>query len=239
MEALPFALVLLSTVSHAYWNYLIKRSSNKHIFTALSKLAETTLFAIPAVYFLLHTEFQPNFLLLISVAALITSFNYYFLSQAYQHGDLSLVYPLSRSSILFLPVLAYFTIGETIDLTGFVAIVLIVLAVLIIHLRSLSRSGLQSLFHQLHNKGTVFALLAALTVAGYTLWDKIAIRSMQPFLYFYLYTVLITIVYSSFTILFFRRSEIKSEWQRNKSAIIQVGFFNSFTYILVLIALTT
>jgi hypothetical protein len=110
MDKLSFTLVLASVFTHAYWNYLIKRSGNKHIFTALSKVAEIFFFGTPAVYFLVVTDFQILFLLLVLVASIITFLNYFFLANAYKYGNLSLVYPVSRASIIFLPVFAFFSL---------------------------------------------------------------------------------------------------------------------------------
>ncbi|MGX1927755.1 EamA family transporter [Flagellimonas sp. 2504JD4-2] len=238
MDKLPFILVLISIFTHAYWNYLIKSSENKHIFTALSKIAETAIFAIPAIYFFTISDFKVSFLWLILVAAVITFFNYFFLSSAYKYGDLSLVYPVSRSSIIFLPVLAYFFIGETVDTVGIMAIVLIILGTFVMHLDAFSKKGVRTILSNIGNKGSVYALLAALAVAGYTLWDKVSVTKMEPFLYFYLYTLVIAVFYNLFTSFKFSKLEVSTEWRKNRSKIIQVGFFNSFTYILVLTALT-
>lgn len=238
METLPFLLVFASIFSHAYWNYLIKSSDNKHIFTGLSKLTEIIIFAIPAIYFLFNSDFKIEFLILIIVASCITFLNYFFLSSAYKHGDLSMVYPVSRSSVIFLPILAYFLIGETIDSIGISAIVLILLGTSFMHMESFNRNGLKTIIKNISSRGSVFALLAAFTVALYTLWDKISVTKMNPIAYFYLYTFLIAVVYNTFNFSKFSRSEIKYEWNKNKNRIIRVGFFNSFTYILVLIALT-
>ncbi|NMH87313.1 EamA family transporter [Flavivirga algicola] len=238
MATTPFLLVLISIFTHAYWNYLIKSSENKHVFTAFSKLAEIVIFAIPAMYFFSSTDFKIDFLWLILIASIITFLNYYFLSSAYKYGELSLVYPVSRSSIIFLPVLAYFIIGETINTTGVAAIILIILGTFIMHLDSFDKRGFLTVLKSISNKGSIYALLAALTVAGYTLWDKISITKMQPFLYFYSYTFLIACFYNSFIYFKFSKSNLVNEWTKNKTKIIQVGFFNSFTYILVLTALT-
>lgn len=238
MDSLPFALVLLSIFTHAYWNYLIKRSENKHIFTALSKVSEVVIYILPAIYFFSKFNFHGYFLFLIFVAAIITSLNYFFLASAYKYGDLSLVYPVSRSSILFLPVLAYLFIGETIDFIGMMSILFILTGTIIMHLDSFDKSGMKNFYKNIKSKGSLYALLAALTVAGYTLWDKVSISKMEPFLYFYSYTFLIACFYNIFVFKKFCKTEIKNEWIKNRSRIIQVGFFNSFTYILVLIALT-
>lgn len=238
MDNLPFALVLVSIFTHAYWNYLIKSSENKHIFTALSKGSETIIFSIPAIYFFSQINFEVFFLFLIFIAAIITFLNYFFLANAYKYGDLSLVYPLSRSSILFLPPLAYLFIGETIDFIGGISILLILMGTIIMHLDSFDKRGLRNFSKNIVNKGSLYALLAAVAVAGYTLWDKISITKMEPFPYFYSYTFLIACFYNIFIYKKYSKSEIQNEWKINKSKIIQVGFFNSFTYILVLTALT-
>jgi drug/metabolite transporter (DMT)-like permease len=238
MNKLSFTLVLTSNLTHAYWNYLIKRSGNKHIFTALSKISEIVIFGIPAVYFLVITEFQFLFLILILGASIITFMNYFFLANAYGYGDLSIIYPVSRSSIIFLPVFAYFFIGENIDFTGIAAIVLILLGTFVMHLDSFNKKGVRNIMSNISNKGSIYALLAAMAVAGYTLWDKISVTKMEPFLYFYLYTFVIACLYNIFVFYKFSGNDIKNEWNKNKSRIVQVGFFNSFTYILILVALT-
>lgn len=238
MALLPFSLVLVSMFTHAYWNYLIKNSGNKHVFTGLSKLAEVTIFVIPAIYFLLTTGFRTEFLVLIFVAAFITFFNYFFLASAYKYGDLSLIYPVSRSSIIFLPIIAFYFIDERIDAIGILAILLILVGTFVMHMESLNGPGVRTIIKNAGNKGSLYAILAALTVAGYTLWDKISISKMEPFLYFYLYTLIVAILYNSLTFTKFKKIEVKTEWKLNRGRIIQVGFFNSFTYILILTALT-
>ncbi len=238
MELLPFSLVLISIFTHAYWNYLIKSSENKHVFTCLSKVAEVVIFAIPASYFAITLEFHSEYWLFIVVAAIVTFMNYFFLASAYKYGELSLIYPVSRSSIIFLPFIAFFSIGETIDSVGYLAIILILIGTFLMHMESIDRPGIKTIFKNMNTKGTLYALLAALMVAGYTLWDKIAITRLEPFLYFYLYTCMVGIIYSVIISVRFKREEIRKEWQLNRNRIVQVGFFNSLTYILVLTALT-
>ncbi len=238
MDTLPFTLVMISIFTHAYWNYLIKRSENKHIFTALSKLAEITIFLIPAIHFLATTGFKMEFLLLITVAASITFLNYFFLASAYKYGDLSLVYPISRSSIIFLPIIAFYFIDERIDGIGISAILMILLGTFVMHMESPNKQGIQTILKNIGNKGSIYAMLAALAVAGYTLWDKISISKMEPFLYFYMYTFIVAICYNSMISIKFKKEQIKREWRINRARILQVGFFNSFTYILILTALT-
>lgn len=237
MTTVAFILVIASLFSHAYWNYLIKSSRNKHAFTGLSKLAEIVIFAIPALFFLSSSLLKVEYLVLVLVASGITFMNYYFLSNAYTHGDLTLIYPISRSSVIFLPLLAFIFIGELIDSIGSIAISLVIIGTFVMHLKGFDRASFKSILNRLNNRGTLFALLAALAVAGYTLWDKVSISKMQPFLYFYFYTCFIGLFYCVFNLMKYGYAEIKSEWRLNSQKIIKVGFLNSITYIMVLTAL--
>lgn len=238
MSTIPFILVIISTFTHAYWNYLVKRSENKHIFTALSKLSEIVIFAIPAFYFLSFINFEQGFVFFVVIASFFTFLNYFFLASAYKHGDLSILYPVSRSSILFLPILAFIFIGEKIDGVGVAAIVLILVGTLVMHLDSFDARGIASLKTNLKNRGSFYAIMAALSAAGYTLWNKISVSSIHPFLFFYFYTLCIAILYGVFMVLKFPHEMVRQEWHNNKNRIVQVGFFNSFTSILILLALT-
>jgi len=238
MSKLAFALVFISLFSHAYWNFLVKDSGNKTIFIGLSKLAEVVLFIIPGVYMLFNTSLDAYMLALVGLGALITFFNYLFLAKAYATGDLSMAYPIARSGILFLPFLSWMVIDERINLTGWVAVVLILIGTLIMHLESFESRSWQTLWKSCKNISTGYALLAAFTVAGYTLLGKMAVAQMEPFLYLYLYTVVIAVMYGFVIMDKHTGTEIKMEWKSNRFKIIQVGFFNTFSYLLALFALT-
>lgn len=144
------------------------------------------------------------------------------------------MYPISRSSLLFLPFLSWYFIDEKINLTGAIGIGMIAVGTLLMPLRSFDRSG----WREIGKKSSfLYAILAALTVALYSLWDKIAIQHVNPFLYLYSYTVVVTILYSVYGVYRFSKASIIMEWKANRWPIVQVGFFNVFTYMLVLIAM--
>lgn len=238
MDLFPFGLVVLSSFTHAYWNFLIKRSSgDKHVFTALTKGAELTIF-LPVFLFFVFTKGLPeNFWFFSSIAAFLTFSYYLLLAHGYEKGDLSVIYPISRSSGLFLPAIAFFAIGETIDLFGVVAIGLILLGTYLLHLPSFSFAGMRQFFQRAFKFGSLYALAAALFSAGYTVWDKRAIQEIPLFEYYYAYTSLIAIAYLGLVFIQHPTKKIQISFQQNTSAIVQVAVFNFGTYILVLIAL--
>ena len=238
MQLLPYVLVLVSAVTHGIWNFLAKRADNKDIFIGLSKLSEAILFLIPFIFLLFTIGVELNvWLLFVVVAALFVFLNYFFLSQAYKRIDLSVAYPISRSSTLFLPVLGYFFLGERIDAIGTLSVVLITVAVLGMQLDGFTRADFAGLWQNLMRPDILFAFLAAFTVASYTVWDKVAVTQVHPFLYFYSYTALVSLCYTVLMSAKFTWAQIHQEWRNHKVSIVAVSILNTFTYLLVLVAL--
>src|SRR6185295_5660008 len=121
-------LVVLSAATHAYWNFLLKRSGGTQLFVGLSKVGEVVMFApLFLVFVAPKIAGLDGLLSLAIVGAAFVLVNYVCLAWAYSHGDLSFVYPLARGSILlFLPFLAFVTVGERVSGTGACALALIV-----------------------------------------------------------------------------------------------------------------
>jgi drug/metabolite transporter (DMT)-like permease len=238
MKTLPYFLVIISAVTHSIWNFLVKKSDNKDIFIGLSKISEAVVFIVPFVWILFLVGIEPgSWLLFVVVAALFVFLYYYFLSQAYKHIDFSVAYSIARSSTLFLPILGFFFLGEKLDILGMLSVVLVTVAVLTFQMTAYNKNEFKHLFQQLTKPGIAYALLTAFIVSAYTLWDKIAVMRIHPFLYFYGYTSLTAFFYLVFLIKKFSRNEIRAEWQQNKVSIVSVGILNTFTYSLVLVAL--
>lgn len=237
MPLLPIGLVLVSTFTHATWNFLAKRATNQDIFFSLSKVVEMILFAGPFAWQVGRDGFPAGHWPLFVVAAILILFYYFTLSRTYRHIDLSVGYPIARASTLFLPILAYFFIGEQINGWGLLAVVLVTVGVLVIQMDALDRQSWQRLGQGLARPGILFALLTAFIVALYTLWDKIAVGYVQPFIYYYGYTLLVTIVYIVIVIIRYSRPALRREWQAHWPSIIAVGILDMVTYYLVLLAL--
>jgi multidrug transporter EmrE-like cation transporter len=108
LSAIPYLLVLISAFTHAYWNFLLKRSRGGQLFVGLSKIAEVVLFA-PVFFWLGASDAAAHARMLWPLAivgAALTLTNYVMLAMAYARGELSTIYPISRGAVLlFLPVL--------------------------------------------------------------------------------------------------------------------------------------
>ena len=233
MDLISFVLVVTSSFTHAYWNFLAKQAIEKDVFIGLSKVAEALLFFIPFLVIVKMEGMNLAYWYFIFIAALLVFLNYFFLTQSYKRIDLSIAYPVSRSSTLFLPVVAFVFLGETINRIGWMSIILILVGVFLMYADDLRKQRKELT----KNAGILFALMAALTVACYTVWDKMAVQKLHPFVYFYSYTFLTSIFYAGVLAFRSRPHQIKYEWRQKKGSIMGVAVLNTFTYLLVLVAL--
>lgn len=240
MQATPYLLVLVAAVFHAYWNFLLKRAGGGQLFVGLSKVAEVALFApVFAVAGLREaTSHGMQLWPLAVIGAALTLANYVLLAKAYEHADLSFVYPVSRGAILiFVPILGFFVFGERLNARGYVAVGLILLGIVVMQLRRRNPLARAIGADSVSSLAIVLALLAAAAAAGYTIWDKRAVRMISPFTYFYTYTTLVGAAYGTYLVRAHGADAIRDEWNRNARAIVQVGALNTITYVLVLFAL--
>lgn len=237
MRLFPFILILISVISHAYWNFLVKQADDKEVFVSLCKMTEAVLFLIPFIILSTYYGIDLSNWYYIVGASIFVFLNYYLLTKAYQHLELSIAYPVSRTSTLFIPFIAYLAIGETIDILGAISVITVTLGVFFIH-RINNRPSEVRKFVKIISKPTLlYPIFAAFTVAAYTVWDKIAIRNIHPFIYFYLYTFLVALFFGFKTFITNGSMVIRNTWRSSRGQILQVAFLNTFTYILVLIAL--
>jgi drug/metabolite transporter (DMT)-like permease len=246
MTSATTALILASTATHAYWNFLLKRvggtdADSVPTVTGLSKVAEAVLFAPVFLWWLAPWSTDPFARAhtvaaawpLIVVGAALTLTNYVALSRAYTLADLSLVYPISRGAVLLvLPLLGWMVFGERISAIGGLALGTILLGIVTLQLPD--RGPVE---RPTSNQAVVFALLAALAAASYTVWDKRAIGFLAPFAYFYSYTCIVAMVYAVMLVRRVGRAQLVSAWRTHRGTIVQVGLGNTITYLLVLIAL--
>lgn len=236
--ATGYALVALSSITHAYWNFLLKRAGGGNLFLALSKLAEVVLVA---PFFLWAAAPDPaaplrHWPIVLGGAALVLA-NYLALARAYRAGDLSLAYPISRGAILlFLPALGWLAFRERISMLGAVALALVVTGIALVPLRRFSRPELAALVGRLSGGTAAWAILAGLAAAGYTVWDKRALATLPAIVYFYAYTVVLA---AALAVMELRRprAEIAAEWRAHWWAIVRVAALNAGSYLLVLLAL--
>ena len=164
---------------------------------------------------------------------------FFFVGRSYEHGDLSLVYPLARGfGPFWVPILAVVFLREQLSISGGVGIALVVIGIFIIHLESFSLKSVFKPFTALRSNTSILALLTGCTIAAYSLVDKVGIRSVKPPVYIY-FLFIITLLFLTPYVLIKKRTVLKREWQINSRQILVVAFLVVFTYLLVLFAMQT
>lgn len=238
MDFLPFAIVMVSAVSHALWNYLAKEGQDKDSFMLLLNIFSLVLY-LPVFYFILP-EFRfpfeaAPFLLISAIAETV-----YFigLGKAYETGDLSVVYPLARSSPMFVTVAAAIILKERITMWGIFGIALIFLGVYMLHLKSFAFNELTLPLRSLREKASQYALLAALGTTVYSISDKLGVTEVDPILYAFWLGFIIT---GMMTIVFVTRRGVRVLGEELKGSILRLsiaGFLMKGGYMLVLVAMS-
>lgn len=105
---------------------------------------------------------------------ILHAFYFWFLGNAYEHGDLSLVYPLSRGFGPFLvPFLAALFIQEQLAPMGMFGIAVIICGIYFIHLRSFSFHSFLKPFLTMGGKASLWSFCTGVSIAAYSIVDKI------------------------------------------------------------------
>ena len=237
MSGLALGIVLIAALLHASWNYLAKNSRNKIAFLWWAILFSTILFLPMFIYYWPAVTISSVGWACIVATGILHAFYFWFMGGAYERGDLSLVYPLSRGSgPLFVPILAVILMHEQLSFLGVIGITLVIVGIYVIHLRSFSMQSFLEPILSMRSGASLWALCTGGTIAGYSLVDKIGVSIVYPPVYIYLMFVISLLLLSPY-VLAKERLTLKKEWQINKVPILIVGFLDLFAYLMILFAL--
>jgi len=162
------AAVLCGAALHAGWNALVKSGGDKPLDTALVHVLGSLL-ALPVL--LVIGPPQPAALPYIGLSALIHIGYFIALAGAYQHGELSLTYPIMRGAAPLLVALGSASlIGESPSVLAWAGVLGITGGVALV---GLSRPA-QALHHR---KALLYAFANAGIIACYTVVDGLGVRA--------------------------------------------------------------
>lgn len=237
MNLTAFALVVTGALLHATWNLLAKKASGGAPFVWLYG-AVSLVVALPFGIHAWHDSDQVLSLLagVAIVSSAVTHLVYSLtLQKGYQASEFSVVYPLARGSgPLFAVFAAILFLGERPTPLGWAGIAAIIVGILLI-------SGLASgsLFRsERAKKGIFWGVLTGLSIAGYTVVDGWAVKSlgMAPVIYYALGLALRTLLLAPKV--FRDTAALRAQWRLNAKYIVAVGVLSPLAYTLVLYAMT-
>jgi drug/metabolite transporter (DMT)-like permease len=128
-----FALVLASALLHAGWSASIKGSRDPLVFNLLQEVPVFVL-AGAALPLLEWSEIPAPVWRWLALTSVAHAFYFYWMSRSYEHGDLTLIYPIARSTPAFLPLLAVPLFGEPVSAGGALGIAVVVGGMWLVHL---------------------------------------------------------------------------------------------------------
>lgn len=168
MDALVFFAVLSAAALHAGWNAVVKVGLDRFSSILLLSLVQSGLALALLPFFPVPAPAAWPWLL---VSALLHSGYKLFLIRAYEHGDLSQVYPLARGTApLVVAVAGALLLGEAITPAKSLAVLAISLGVIVMSLKGGADLG------AIPAKAFLYAMGTAGFTASYTVVDGVGAR---------------------------------------------------------------
>jgi len=164
-------LVLGSSVLHAGWSAAIKSSRDPLCFNLLQVAADLLLLALVLPWIDLREVPLAAWRFLAATSVAHGGY-FYWMSRAYEHGDLTLVYPIARSTPAFLPLLAVPLLGDVISPAGAAGIAVVVGGMWLVQI------GTGFRWAAFRAPGAAYAYLTLAATVAYSLCDKGAMAAL-------------------------------------------------------------
>jgi len=240
MSALAIVLVLISALFHAVRSLFTKESGDKQIFLWLYSITALLVFSPLFFYFLFRVGINNPVAYAWCAGSGFIHFLYWlFLTSAYKEGDLSHVYPIMRSSPALVLMIAVLLLGEQVSLQGVAGILLVAVGVYIINMKRMSGEELLAPIKSMaHDRSTQFAFLTLISVALYSIVDKMAVDHIHPILFSFFHLFCGMCFYTPYIVFTKNAAQIKKEWKSGTVRIIMAGIIGIVGYALILVAFT-
>jgi len=249
MTSTAIILIILSAILHAGWNLLSKRRHPTASFFLLANGVGSLLLA-PVLFLYgesLHA-FPARVWMLLAVTGFFQALYYASLAGAYRSGNLSVAYPLARSSPVIVVTIVTLLLGRGDQVTAqcIAGILLVVAGCFLIPMRHFSDFRLANYL----NPTCGLALLAAVGTTGYSIIDDEGLRLLRTSTELTIDNTPITLLYACLEAfasslwllpLVLLRSEGRATLRQllhsDKSHASLAGIMIYMTYILVLVSM--
>jgi drug/metabolite transporter (DMT)-like permease len=238
----PFSivLILISALIHSSWNFFTKKGNWPGEFFFWVFFWGVLLY-LP--FFIAFGAF-PSFLTHASPSVWVVSISsgffetIYFvcLVGAYRGGDLSLVYPISRSAPLFTQIWAIFIIGEILSKGGVLGIVFVTVGLFVISMKDFHLNHIVPQSDRFISRPYILALIAAIASSIYSVIDKVGVQMLHPVFYIWLINLWMT-TFTGLYLILRRDVSFLKIWKEWKKEILIIAILQNAAYLLVLMAM--
>lgn len=250
MSILAIILVLISAFMHAGWNLISKIQFPSTAFFLVASAAGTLLLSPVLLFFWDTIAHGISFKVwgYIFLTGLFMALYYIALAGAYRAGEISIAYPIARSSPVIVVTVVTLFLGRGDQVSGLciAGIGLVVAGCFLIPLRKFTDLHLKNYF----NATCGLAFLAAIGTSGYTILDDEALRILRTSPQIAIGNTGVTLVYafleaaiaSVWLFLYVMatqkgRSQLKFLLGHNKKKAVLTGIAIQVTYGIVLISM--
>ncbi|MEO8171531.1 MAG: DMT family transporter [Sediminibacterium sp.] len=237
MSLSALLLVIAAAILHAIWNLVTKQVGGKLPFFWVIG-AMSSVICLPFVVWQMidqHITLTLTVWMFAGVSALLHIFYFLTLQVGYRKADLSIVYPLARGSGPLISVTgAIIFFNEKPGALALVGVLLIIVGVLIMTGLQFKKSSDARM-----RAGLIYGSLTGLFIAGYTLWDRLAVVNNH------VSGLLITFASMLFPLLLLtpiaikESKEVKREIRQHWKQALVIAVCQPLSYLLVLVALKT
>jgi len=238
MSNLAFTLVIFSSVMHALWNLLVKKSHHKTVFIWWMFVSSGLMFSLLLLLLRQPLPAPDSRVILMALGGGGCFALYHLLTgRAYRSGDISLTYPLCQTSMLYVPVWGMLLMHERLSILGGTGIAIVALGAFSVQLQKFTLGELLRPFRNFRESSVRFALAAGFVYSFGVMFDKAGVQIYSP-LYFTWLMVLVMFTLMSLNLLRSRyRGKVTAEWRTNWKLILLSGpilmaSFISFRYAL-------
>jgi drug/metabolite transporter (DMT)-like permease len=229
-------ILSVAALFHSTWNTIVKKSLDKQVFNWMALTAFSVLFFVPFCF--VYKPVSSYGWMLMVLSGCCEAGYFFLLASAYKHGDLSLVYPLSRGlAPVIVALIATIFLGEVVTAKGVLGIMAIVIGIYVIHIRNFGPKGLLEPFTYLKEPASKYAILTGVTTGLYSNIDKLALAYVDSTMLIYVKFLTAALLLLPF-MLSRKREAIAAEWRSNRRNVFIVALLLSSAYFLVLIAMS-
>lgn len=185
MEIKFLLFIVLSSFLHSFYNFLMRKNEGDHyflngIFIVAAMLSFIIMFAAKG-----YENIPWHNVPYVYGASLFYILYQIFVNKSYQSGgNISTNYPLTVLSPLFIPIWAYFILGETISVTTGAGIFITVLGAVMVQINHFSFDELKKMFRFNNDyKGARYAITASFLYSFGAIFDKYRISTFSVTMY--------------------------------------------------------
>ena len=238
MTALALILVLLSAAAHATWNFLAKRATNQEVFIWWVLISISILLLPLAVILIWRYPISYPGWWFICGTVVLHSLYFVFLGRSYVYADLSLAYPIARGTgPALVPIIGILLLKEIITPLAIVGIISVVLGIFIVYWWGQFRKVFHDFFRIFREAGARYSLITGLVITVYSVWDKMGVSYVNPFLYMYFLALGSTLLLAPYICRIHGIKAVRVEIKRGTRSIIVSGLLMFIGYSLILFAL--